>query len=303
MTRSPMLAERVIAALKKADVYLHLCVDELDQLYKVNGELYPSVVQSLHDLVYLGNQPSGRIVVLVCGSSAFIENLITTNADERLRDEFVLLKTGATNLNGNKYITKRVYSTTPVDLDAVSKILDVSINEQNKPYLRLIAYASGCSARNVERVIKNSNPEHDLLGVATPENTLSGGNTTAGEGRFLLWNKILKQLKKSNQQLCDEIFPVNASIEEIVQNIVSIAWEDRFRPLHYDNIHRIWLKLVKQKRVDSTENLANNILHLADRNWITFDGIRNSRPHRIFPFAMASLGNFILDENNAPGLS
>lgn len=299
----PMLAQRVIAALKKADVYLHLCVDELDQLYKVNGEQYPSIVQSLHELVYVGNQPSGRIAVLLCSSSAIIENLITTNADERLRDEFVLLKSGATNLNGNKYITKRVYSATPVDLDAVSKILDMSFNEQNKPYLRLIAYASGCSARNVERFIKDSKREHDLIGVTTPEKSLSGGNTTASEGRFTLWKKILKQLKKRNQRLCDEIFPVNASIEEIIQNIVSVAWEDRFTPLYYDDIHKIWLKLVKNNHVDSTENLVNNILHLADRNWITFDGIRNSRPHQIFPFAMASLGNFILDESNVTGLS
>jgi hypothetical protein len=286
----PMLAQRVIAALKKADVYLHLCVDELDQLYKIDGVLYPSIVQSLHDLVYMGNQPSGRIAVLVCASSALIENLITTNADERLRDEFVLLKSGATNLNGNKYITKRVYSTTPVDLDAVSKILDMPFNEQNKPYLRLVTYASGCSARNVERVIKDSNPEHDLLGVAIPENSLSGGNTTASAGRYLLWNKILKQLKKRNQRLCDEIFPVNASVKEIIQNILSIAWEDRFTPLCYDDIHKIWLKLVKNNHVDSTENLANNILHLADRNWITFDGLRNSRPHRIFPFAIGKFG-------------
>lgn len=300
---TPLLALRVIAALNKADVYLHLCVDELDQLYKVDGVQYPSIVNSLHDLVYMGNQPSGRIAVLVCGSSALIENLITTDADERLRDEFVLLKTEAINLNGNKFITKRVYSTTPVYLDAVSEILDMPSNEQNKPYLRLVAYASGCSARNVERVIKDSNPEHDILGVATPENSLSGGNTTASEGRFLLWNKILKQLKRRNQRLCDEIFPVNATIEEIIQNIVSVAWEDRFTPLNYDDIHRIWLRLVRKNRVDSTENLSNNVLHLADRNWITLDGIRNSRPHRIFPFAMASLGNFIFDELIGSGLS
>jgi hypothetical protein len=301
--RLPMLGQRVIEALNKANVYLHICVDELDQAYKVNGEIYPALVRSLHDLVYLGNQPSGRIAVLVCSSSALIENLITTNADERLRDEFVLLKTGATNLNGNKYITKRVYSTLPVDLDVVAKILDLPFDENNKSYLRLVAYSSGCSARNVERVIKDSKPEHDLLGVATPEKSLSGGNTTASEGRFLLWNKIMKKLKQKNQRLCDELFPVDATIQTVIQNIVSVAWEDRFMPLDFEEVHKIWSKLLLKKRVDASENLAYNILHFADRNWITFDGIRNSRPHRIYPFAMASLGSFILDEHNGPSLS
>jgi hypothetical protein len=301
--RLPMLGQRVIAALNKAGVYLHICVDELDQAYKVNGELYPAVVRSLHDLVYLGNQPSGRVAVLVCGSSALIENLITTDADERLRDEFVLLKTGAINLNCNKYITKRVYSTTPVDLDVVAKILDLPFDENNKPYLRLVAYSSGCSARNVERVMKNCNPEHDLLGVATPEKSLSGGNTTASEGRFLLWSKILKQLKKKNNILCTEIFPINASIQTVIQNIVSVAWEDRFMPLDFEEVHRIWSKLMRKNLVDASENLVYNILHLADHNWITFDGVRNSRPHRIFSFAMASLGSYILDEHNGPSLS
>mmetsp|Transcript_12188 Transcript_12188/g.18415 ORF Transcript_12188/g.18415 Transcript_12188/m.18415 type:complete len:503 (+) Transcript_12188:189-1697(+) len=294
--RLPMLAQRIIAALSKAGVYLHICVDELDQAYKVNGKVYPAVVRSLHDLVYLGNQPSGRIAVLVCSSSAMIENLITSNADGRLRDDFVLLKTGATNLNDNKFITKRVYSTTPVDLDEVAKILDLPFDDNNKPYLRLVAYSSGCFARNVERVVKESYPEHDLLGVATPEKELPGG-------RFLLWNKIMKQLKKKNRTLCADIFPVNASIQTVIRNIISVAWEEKFTPLNFDEVHKIWLKLIKKNRLDASENLIYNILHFADQNWITFDGIRNGRPHRIYPFSMASLGSYILDERNGSDFS
>lgn len=122
-------------------------MDELDQAYKVNGELYPAVERSLHDLVYIGNQPTGRIGVAVCGSSDLIGNLITAHADETMRDDFVLLKRGAINMNSNKYISKLVYSTIPVDLETVAQI--IPFEDSNKPYLCLITYSSGCSPRNV----------------------------------------------------------------------------------------------------------------------------------------------------------
>jgi hypothetical protein len=298
----PMLGQRLISALIRHGVYLHLIVDELDQAYKIDGKEYPEVIRSLHDLSYFGNQPSGRIAVLVCGSSAMIQNLITTNADDKIREEFILLKTGATNLNGNKFITKRVYSTLPIDLEAVACIVDEVYSELNMPYLRLIAYATGCSARNVQRVIKDLNPDLDLLGLATPENSLSGGNTASAR-RFILWQKIMKRMRKNNRTVCNELFPIGANVGEIVRNIVSINWEVSFQPLYFDEILVIWKKLIRKGLVDNSENLSYDLLHFADRNWITIDGIRNSKPNRIFPFAMASLGNYILDENIVPTLS
>ena len=115
-----------------------ILVDELDQLYKNCDDVS---LHTLHDLAALGNQPTGTISVLVCGSSAMMEALITCNADMNVRMEFPLLNKGAPNLNETKYLTKRVYTTLPTDLDAVASMTGTETSVANKPWLRFVAFA------------------------------------------------------------------------------------------------------------------------------------------------------------------
>eukprot|EP00981_Chlorochromonas_danica_P013391 scaffold6314_cov273-Ochromonas_danica.AAC.4 len=89
-----------------------------------------------------------------------MENLTTTSSNDQIREKFPLLKSGAVNLNGTKYRTKRVYSTLPIDLKAVASISGwPGSYEDNIGCCRLLAYATGCSARNVERLLKDSSDE------------------------------------------------------------------------------------------------------------------------------------------------
>ena len=132
---------------------------------------------------------------------------------------------------------------------------------------------------------------------------MAWGNTADTEALYLLWRKITTRFAKKNRLLFKTLFPDDASVLTIIKKIITVDWEARFVPLEFGEILPIWMQLLRKNIVHSTENLSYNIVHLADQYLITFDGIPNSKPHRIDPFAFASLGNFILDSYIRSSLS
>eukprot|EP01036_Dinobryon_divergens_P036184 gene36184-47049_t len=66
----------LLTYLQTAEINVLVLIDELDQLYKTDNDVN---TVTLHDLACLGNQPTGRVSVVLCGSSAMMEDLITTN--------------------------------------------------------------------------------------------------------------------------------------------------------------------------------------------------------------------------------
>eukprot|EP00597_Dinobryon_sp_UTEXLB2267_P004553 CAMPEP_0170062438 /NCGR_PEP_ID=MMETSP0019_2-20121128/3667_1 /TAXON_ID=98059 /ORGANISM="Dinobryon sp., Strain UTEXLB2267" /LENGTH=539 /DNA_ID=CAMNT_0010268591 /DNA_START=19 /DNA_END=1639 /DNA_ORIENTATION=+ len=286
--------ERIIEALICENRKLLVLVDELDQLYKLDGNIFPAARSTIHDLVYFGNQPSGKLSVLVCGSTALMENLITTNSTDQIRDEYPLLKSGAINLNSTKYRTKRVYSTLPTDLKAIESIIGYPEKkfEENVALYRLVAYITGCSARNVERLL-NDVDDSTIIGSTSPENSQSGANTQTNNNIALLRKEILKSLVAKNNNLMRQIFGTSTfTTAEIVKNLVLINWESQFIPLTFPEVEQIWFKLERKKKVQSSQrgDLCYYILYLTDRCWFTINGIRDSRPEFIYPFSFSSLG-------------
>lgn len=301
------LSENVIEALEKANRYLLLLVDELDQLYKLDGSKYSSAEATIHDLAYFGNQPSGMISVLVCGSSALMENLITTNCNDQIRADFPLLTTGAINLNSTKYRAKRVYSTLPIDLKSVESIVGKDGTfEENISLYRLIAYITGCSARNVERLVKDADDQSLVMGSSSPENCLTGANTLANDNISRLRDAVLKALVKKNRRLLLNIFGTSTCTSaEIVRNLALEEWEKQLLPLNYPEIELIWLKMIRKKQVRALDqgDLCYYILHLTDCCWLTISGIRDSKPEKIYPFSLSSLGAFVMTSSNKDEIS
>jgi hypothetical protein len=287
---SRSLAEDLIVAVESAGVYLHLCVDDFEQIYKIDGDDHPSILRSLHELVALGVQPSSRIAVLLCGSSELFENLIRVNVSERMRESFPLLKTGAPRFDCANYPLTRIDSTTPIDLEAVARIIGLPFDTTNLPYLRLMAYSSGCSARDLEN------------GVPVSDDVLIR-NAKANEVHRLLWRKMLKRMMEKNQRLCDELFPSRSSAKLIIRSILTMAWEQRFLPLDFDDLQAIWSRLLRKGRVPTSENIFSASFYLADHNCLIFEGRANGRPLRIYPFTLGSLGRFILNERKSQSLS
>lgn len=294
--------ERLVEALKTADRYLLVLVDELDQLYRVDGSKNPSALATLSDLAYLGNQPSGRISVLACGSSALMENLITTNCNDQIRADFSLLSTGAINLNCTKYRTKRVYSMLPMDLKAVASIVDKleGTYEDNLPYYRLVAYLTGCSARNVERFINDTDDDGLVSGSRSLENSLTGSNNLTNSDISSLRDAIFKALRKKNRALLVTLFGASTcSSADIVRNIALTNWEDLLKPLEYAEVELVWRRLERKKKVykDNRRDLCYYILHLTDRSWLTLSGVKDSKPELIYPSSLQSLGATVLSTN------
>lgn len=291
-------------SLDSLDLRLQLLIDEMDQMYKIDGKEFPSVVTTLNDLIYFANQPSGRMSIMICGSSALMEDLITTNAPESVAKKFVLLSTGATNLNDNKFVTKRVYSSMPCDLQSVASITGEIFTDENKPWLRLVAFCTGCTARNVGRILKEADTLNAIDGLACPENSLSGGGTLNNKELYLPWHAIMKKLTRKNSKLMEELLSSSHhdlndgnSSTTIITAISSSNWEETFVPLTFIDVEDKWRKLHRQKKISDEmfSNLSYNILHLADRNWIAFDGVKHSRPDRIYPFALLSLCNYYVE--------
>ena len=210
----------LLTYLQTAKISVLVLIDELDQLYKTVLPDNDVNQITLHDLACLGNQPTGRVSVVLCGSSAMMEDIITTNGikDASIVAEFPLL-TGAPNLNGTKYLTKRVYSTLPTDLGAVAILSRKELNDANKPWLRLVAFAGGCSARTTERILNDSSTNGNILLGLSPDSALSGHNTLNKEDMNHLRGKIIKGLYKKNKALFNQFFDSNGLVSCISPEI------------------------------------------------------------------------------------
>lgn len=275
----------LVAILREQKAKLLLLIDELDQLYKSTDKV---ALLDLHELSYLGNQPTGTVSVIVCGSSAMMEHLITTNASQPIREEFPLLSAGAPNLNGTKFQTRRVVSYLPTDLVTISILAEKSLTNSNIKWIRLVAFVAGASARSVGRVVGDSSKDGEIINSVSPEFSYTGANTLSKPHLAQLRAKILKKLYAKNAVLLNSI--KNAS--DLTAAIADTSWEKggamEFLPLTYKEVQKIWKKLIKKEVVKSDESihLDTSILHLADRGWIVIGTVRESHPTSIYPFSL-----------------
>eukprot|EP01036_Dinobryon_divergens_P033321 gene33321-43078_t len=286
--------------LDKLDLRMQLFIDEMDQLYQLNGEKFPSVITTLSDLSYFAKQPSGRMSIVICGSSALMEGLITTNAPDSVAKKFVLLSTGAIDLNDNKFITRRVYSSLPCDLESVASITGEALTEESKPWLRLVAFCAGGTARNVCHILKEGDTVDAASRLAFPENSVFGDGGLNYEEHLLLWSEVMKILARKNNKLLKALLFSQESFDCTISAISTSNWEETFAPLNFSEVQSKWKELLRKKKINDKMygNLSHDILHLADRNWIALGGVRLGRPDRIFPYTLLSLCNYNVESKN-----
>lgn len=276
------LNEYLVQFFMDNNIKLLLLIDELDQLYKSTDKI---CLKTLHDLAYIGNQASGTLSTIVCGSSSLMELLITTNGGERVRSEFPLLNHGAPNLNGTKFLTKRISSNLPTDLSAVAIQSDMELDNNTVYWIRLVTFCAGVSARAVGRLLRDiSNSSGQILVSLSPDTALNVSNTLSNSDIDALRGKILCKLFKRNAKMFDRI--VNSS--DIVAAIATNEWEQHFQPLKYADVMKSWKKLISKGKVrkESSGNLDDYLLHLGDRGWLTIGAIENCHPQDIYPSSM-----------------
>jgi hypothetical protein len=262
----------VVQALHNANKYLLLLVDELDQLYRLDpaSSLGKWALQTLSELVFFGDQSSGRVCTLICGSSAMLPLLITRNVND---SGFPLLSR-APSLNGNKYQTKRVSASRPTDLSAVSSITGLD-QHLHLGALRQFAFASGATPREVEKMFLEAT--HDSLATSVlPAESIMAFNTLDTENRRVIREVLLDRLVDLNKDLLARLVTEN---HVNVRAVYDIPWENEFQPLLFDEARAACGEL----GVDIHRNFLTHLLHLSDRGWLTLDGVKNGAPEKIYP--------------------
>ena len=107
-------------------------------------------------------------------------------------------------MNSDRFVTERVHPSLPCDLKSVASITGEAWTEENKPWLRLVAFCMGGTACNVGRLLKEAtrNSFDELTGLA-----LSVGDN---EEYYLLWLTIIKVLAKKNSALLKSLFSLES---------------------------------------------------------------------------------------------
>lgn len=271
---------RVLDALQTAHLRVLLLVDELDQLYRC--QLNPEMCSV--------NSPSwGRSeleqCLSCCAGHRRWEQLVSANASPLAKEEFQLLRCGVPNLNDTKYKPERVYSVTPVDLEALASILGMECSQNRRPFLRLVAYRTGCNPRSVQRLM-------DETRSGVPPELSLGENTVSNPAFRQLRHTVLKLLWSVNQSLLADIFGGNGGKSEadVVQAICTTEWETKLLPVSYLEVEKAWktdTKLSTNGELQPCDVLYGVLL--VDRGLLAFDGVEHGAPSRIYPCSLESL--------------
>lgn len=214
-----------------------------------------------------------------------MEQLVSANASPLAKEEFQLLRCGVPNLNNTKYKPERVYSVTPVDLEALASILGMECTQNRRPFLRLVAYRTGCNPRSVQRLM-------DETRSGVPPELSLGENTVSNPAFRQLRHTVLKLLWSVNQSLLADIFGGNGGKSEadVVQAICTTEWETKLLPVSYLEVEKAWktdTKLSTNGELQPCDVLYGVLL--VDRGLLAFDGVEHGAPSRIYPCSLESL--------------
>jgi hypothetical protein len=180
---------------------------------------------------------------------------------------------------------------------------EASKNDNTTLY-RLIAYVTGCSPRNVARLINEADEDPSLvLSSVSPETCVTGADPLANDPLASnLRVAVLQALAKKNHRLLRKLFGRSTlTSSDIIRNIATEAWETSLQPLAYSDVERLWRSLETQKLVAG--DLGYYLLHLRDACWLTLSGIRDSKPEFLYPFSLSRLAACVMSSHDAEAVA
>ena len=247
----------ILDALEGANKHLFIAVDEMDELYRQHPTT--TFLSTLGELQELGNSLSGRVVVLLFGSSAMLPNLSSRNCTAF--DEFPLLRSSP-NLNGTKFSPVPLFSPTPTSLDIVSLFPRLSA-----PQCRVVLFFTGANIREIQKAGRASarmpyqSPYSSSSGMPyqSPYSSSSGSSKSVGDNGYRhLLVALLDEFYNVNKQLLAESFDVHGD------------WETKFSGLFFCAVEKLWKDLQGDGKInrEEKENLWSYLMHLSDRGWI-----------------------------------
>lgn len=270
--------EGFMRTLRERNQHIFLFVDELDEFYKNDPKSI--FVQTLQQLQLLGSSNKGRIATILCGSSAYFTDLITSNRTDIMKARFPLLGAGVPDLNASKFRTERIHSNLPTDLVTVERILELVVphppldDDRARRRARSLAFFAGSTIRTIQQVLTTSSVVSDRTLYSETFNSF--GLTPSSK---LLFQGILDKLLQVNADLI-EIFVDEATF---IEKTASVEWESRLCPITYQDAEIIWEAIPQKQFSDEDKTLPSQLLNLSDTSWIILDGVYNSSPRYIYP--------------------
>lgn len=295
----------IVAALERHNKYVLLLLDEVDKLYESQGDVRvdssnPSLRfaverQTLGQLASLGDDPRGRLAVLLCGSSSLLGDLITTN----LRSvngsvvDYPVLQV-APNLNGQKFRAHRLVYSPPTDRSAMISMLqrpfiyavDLNTQTRSRPkfdsIVNSVLFCAGATPRFVDRMITPKVPltHSQLLGLFVDESPQASQTLKRPASREL-WDAIMKALYDSNENL------LNCLTTRGVVDYDAVAsgeWCSRFNPLQWTDV------LTIGRSVPTVGDVEFETFRFFDRGYIAFgDGVGSGNPVAVYPYTVMKL--------------
>lgn len=294
------LCEAIIEALEQAKRYVLLLVDEFDQLCELDGSRYPAAVTTVRELAYFNSQPSGRLSVLACSSSSFIQEAMSTQARPAVRANFPLLSTGAADLSLATYQQKSVCTPLPTELKTVRAIVGSlgSGDPADIARCRLVAYLTGCCPRWVTQLLRVEPIDSDIVAQIRSDAI----NLQTDDNAIQLRETVLRCLVKKNRWLLRRLFGASTlSPAAIVRRLALVDWEETLLPLTTEEIEKCWDKLPQQP--PASGELTFHLQTLVDAGCLTIQTLYAGRPHRLYPRSMSVLADAVLSPADAAAVA
>lgn len=267
---SPTL-EGILPALRSAGRRFLLIVDEIDSAYKVRrgSPAYRNVLSSLGALDSLGNNHSGLISVVLCGSSSVTGQLLCGDL-ALIADRFPLMADGGTvDLNSQKYPTRRLPRTICIRLEPVKRMIQSMIvvaggaavlDEDLLRLARLVAFSAGATPRTVTAFIAEGFVDgvaNSSVVVVEPKLTLAAAALHAN---------LMRKLVASNYAL--RVLLVNpADGSLLIDRVMNEPWETALRPLSWSKVQEAWAEVRASTAVDSPGSLSAAYMYVEPVLW------------------------------------
>lgn len=311
MLKSPEV--QLMKALRDNNKYLFLFVDELDEFYRNDPK--DNHVATIQELAALGESSSGRVTTVLCGSSAYLGDLIRRRTTESIKIRFNLTTGGIVDLNGSKYRTTRIDSNLPTDLDCVVAIFRAQVSDfpveevdpETMGNVRQVAFEAGAIVRDVQSQIEleQGGGAASLRGISQSITTVRPLNAV----ETALYNGFLEATANKNRRLFNELMQG----ERETEMIRTIPWETRFEPLNWAELEALWISIDGEtKAIECSKaggldrvpksTLEETLLDLADHSWVVIGEVADGRPKNVYPLAMSSVRKKITEQRRQMGV-
>eukprot|EP00698_Gefionella_okellyi_P002398 TRINITY_DN1225_c0_g1_i3.p1 TRINITY_DN1225_c0_g1~~TRINITY_DN1225_c0_g1_i3.p1 ORF type:complete len:535 (-),score=100.87 TRINITY_DN1225_c0_g1_i3:807-2411(-) len=300
--------DEVLEVLERKNKRLFLVLDEMDEFFKCDTDSAP---ETLSDLQVISESRSGRISVLLCGSSSSLMSLVTgkSAADPDMMKRFKVLK-HERNLNSQKYAQMPVLAALPNDLEAIRGVLHGAQfnwdSEECKQLAAVLMFAGGSNPRELQSLFSV------LQGSAEPESfvfmTTSFAKRAAAEHTYQhtegFINSLLDSFYRSNRHLFDPIIKYVGTRDKYTLDLETIAQSDwkTFVPLEPKQYNKAFQEVFPTVPKREVAPMVSKYLKLlTDHGWLVTetDYQTGGLPNALYPIKFVDVAARFMEKNGA----